>query len=167
MTGTLDCLSAVQNDLLKQFGFKVRTRLPSTFKKGVLNEKEKPEDVSTVVEVGSYDEYFETLKREIEGQYYRPAHPPMLKCHCVLCDQVRQGRATLIVFEDQSRLEKFKQNIKLRQPNLKQYQTLKVLSDQLPTNERDYVVIQVDLVAYMPAKRRLVLNLRCSHKAIR
>lgn len=68
MTGTLDCLSAVQNDLLKQFGFKVRTRLPSTFKKGVLNEKEKPEDVSTVVEVGSYDEYFETLKREIEGQ---------------------------------------------------------------------------------------------------
>lgn len=71
------------------------------------------------------------------------------------------------MFEDQSRLEKFKQNIKLRQPNLKQYQTLKVLSDQLPTNERDYVVIQVDLVAYMPAKRRLVLNLRCSHKAIR
>ena len=81
-------LSEDQNDLLREFGFKQHTYLPSTFAKQQLNSKQPTERTQTEVIYGEYDEFFEKIVKEIE-------------------DCLGEGRAILIVFADKQKMDRY------------------------------------------------------------
>ena len=123
MTGTLECLTNEQNDLLAACGFHHRTFLPSTFNKQALNALQKVHDTSTVVVHGSYEEFFTTILDDITRE-------------------LTKGRAILIVFADALKLKKFSAAIHKTSPNLPQYTPPLELTDQLSNDERASVVMQ-------------------------
>ena len=123
MTGTLECLTNEQNDLLADCGFHHRTFLPSTFNKQALNALQKVHDTSTVVVHGSYEEFFTTILDDITRE-------------------LTKGRAILIVFADALKLKKFSAAIHKTSPNIPQYTPPLELSDQLSNDERASVVMQ-------------------------
>jgi hypothetical protein len=141
MTGTLDSLAPSQQDLLNKIetnaakaddssnrGFARRTFLPSTFQKKLLNKDRMenlhdPEDdmVGTVVVPGTYQEYFDVVKKEITRE-------------------LENGRAILVVFADDKTLEKFQSKLIEQPPKLNRFRPAAVLSDKLAENERKKVV---------------------------
>mmetsp|Transcript_7798 Transcript_7798/g.12403 ORF Transcript_7798/g.12403 Transcript_7798/m.12403 type:complete len:607 (+) Transcript_7798:2-1822(+) len=101
MTGTLDCLSDEQNDLLKMYGFNTKTILPTTFKRkpeSALNFRQFQRDPGYQVfllKSGSWDEYFTMVITEIR-------------------QEMNDGRAILVFFESQWHLERFHEHMKKR-----------------------------------------------------
>lgn len=122
MTGTLDCLTNEQNEVLKEYAFLQRTFLPSTFEKQALNALQEEQHKETLVVHGSYDEYFKMLLDDITRELIK-------------------GRAILLVFADMAKLEQFSAAINLTSPNLPQYTDPLELSDRL-SNETRFSVVQ-------------------------
>ena len=92
MTGTLDCLTDMQNQLLTEYAFNRHTFLPSTFAKKKLNDGRSLEQTKTIV-LGSREEYNQALKGEIQAN-------------------LMQSRATLVVFDTWVELKKFETCLK-------------------------------------------------------
>jgi hypothetical protein len=127
MTGTLDFLTGSQYSLLEEYHFKRRTFLPSTFNKKALNEtqvKNDPESVKTKVVIGTWEDYFQALVAEIEREFIK-------------------GRAILIVWQDEEKLNKFDETFRTRHPinHIAAGDPLK-LTDEMDQDERQSVVIQ-------------------------
>ena len=127
MTGTLDCLTPSQKDLLKEYRFDRCTYLPSTFDKKPLNEllkKENPELTKTQVIIGNWEDYFQALIDEITREFIK-------------------GRAILMVWEDEDKLKRFDSTFRNRNPiDHNQVGVPLKLVDELNQDTRQSVVIQ-------------------------
>ena len=123
MTGTLECLTLEQNQMLKDYGFHQRTFLPSTFNKKALNALQDKQHAHTLVVHGSYDEWFMTILDDITRE-------------------LTKGKAILLVFADGVKLKRFSAAIHKTSPNLPQYTPPLELSDELSNDERASVVMQ-------------------------
>jgi hypothetical protein len=108
MSGTLNCLTSHQNDVLKRYGFKISTELPSTYKKR--NLLRKPIEV---LDQGK-DKFFDKI-----------------------CDAAREkseeGMAVLVFLQDEERLQELKKYIKDQGKTI----TPLELSDSLTKAERE------------------------------
>ena len=87
MSSTLNCLSATQNCILKEFGFSFRTEIPSTFKKQTLCREE------TQVLEEKENQFFDTI------------------C-AVATDKCMLGKAVLVILENKTTVEAFQKHIK-------------------------------------------------------
>jgi len=112
MSGTLDCLSRTQNDILKKFGFRLRTELPSTYK------KQKLVKLPIVV----LDQTKEKFFNEICAAAYEK------------CDK---GMAVLVFLRDEARLGELKQYIKEQGKIFPDGQVPLELTDMLSKTDRE------------------------------
>ncbi|EKX34462.1 hypothetical protein GUITHDRAFT_119385 [Guillardia theta CCMP2712] len=111
MTGTLDCLSHAQFQLLQEYAFEHRTFLPST-----LNKKQIQRGSLEVVH-GSWDEFFLRVRSEI-------------------VDMLKLQRAMLIIFHDSDLLKQFATELNIQKPNLPQHKGYYILSDEMKRGRR-------------------------------
>ena len=121
MTGTLDCLTDAQRQLLNEYNFYRSTFLPSTFAKKVMNVTQSADLSATRVIRGSKEEYFLALIEELNRELHL-------------------GRAILIVFADYLKLSWFQNEIKKRSPKHPQYRLPLELTDRLSPSERQNVI---------------------------
>ena len=115
MSGTLDCLSRTQNDILEKFGFRLRTKLSSTYKKQKLNK------LPIVV--------LDQTKEKFYDEICAAAHE---KCG--------KGMAVLVFLEDQARLEDLKKYIKGQGKSWPDDQVPLELTDMLSKTDREKYV---------------------------
>ena len=108
MSGTLNCLTSHQNDVLKRYGFNIRTELPSTYKKRDLVRK--PIEVLDQEKVKFLDKICEAAREKSE-----------------------EGMAVLVFLQDEKRLQELKQYIKDQGKTI----TPLELSDSLSKPERE------------------------------
>jgi len=132
MTGTLDCLTEKQDALLKEYFFERRTFLPSTFRKKSLNAGRGGDAKETKVVrrktvrgklEGEMEDYFDVLKDE-------------------MLEELKKGRAVLIVFADLKRLQHFNLELHRSPPDFPSYSPPQLLTDQLENEERKSVVLK-------------------------
>ena len=102
MTGTLDCLTAKQNALLKEYFFERRTFLPSTFLKKSLNAGRGDAKKETEVVRGTRSDFFLALKDEME-------------------EALKESRAVLMVFADLDRLQHFNYELEKFPPDFPRF----------------------------------------------
>jgi hypothetical protein len=87
MSGTLNCLTPTQNDILQEFGFSIWTELPSTFK------KQKLKRLQTQYCDQEQDDFFDLICESA----FRNAE---------------EGRAVLVILEDEKRVNELQKYIK-------------------------------------------------------
>jgi hypothetical protein len=108
MSGTLNCLTSYQNDILKRCGFEIRTEIPSTYKKRDLVRKP-----------------IEVLDQERDIFFDK------------ICNAAREnseeGMAVLVFLQDEQRLQELKKYIKDQGKNI----TPLELSDSLSKAKRE------------------------------
>jgi hypothetical protein len=113
-----------QNDLLKDIGFQRRTYLPSTFEKKTINEGKDPEYVQTILCSGAVHLFSPSIRGHGQGKtkdsimhfdFMFSTGDYEEWCQIVTEDirrELKAGRAILVVFKDQAKLEIFSQKLK-------------------------------------------------------
>ena len=120
MTGTLDSLTIGQTALLESYKFLRKSFLPSTFNKLKIDERETL--VVDGIGAKAWDDYFKKILEEV-------------------VQELKRGRAILIVFPNYAELEKFAKAIKTTYPkDVAEYKPPQELTDKLTVSERDAVI---------------------------
>ena len=112
MSGTLNCLTQYQNDVLKRYGFRLRTELPSTFQKKDLVRKS-----IEILDQGK-NEFFDKI------------------CEAAR-EKCEQGMAVLVFLQDEERLQELKKYIQDQGKTMPDDQVPLELTDSLSKEARE------------------------------
>ena len=117
MSGTLNCLTPTQNDILSEFGFRVRTDLPSTF------QKQQIDRLPIQWRDQEQDDFFDAICKS--------AH-----------ENASDGKAVLVILEDEKRVGELQKFIKDKGKQLPDDQVPLELTGRLDRQQRDRCIGQ-------------------------